>query len=938
MSANEEELDRKEMAARIREGSVDPDELPSADDISGGETRGLDRQEQAARVREGSADVGDLPSEPAPEPTPDPAPEPAPKPTPDTTPDSTGDGSGGDASDTDTTTTDSQGGGSGGTDQTSGDVPVVESEQEAREVVESRLEQQLNQDLQAGEDFTVQQTDERFQAQLTDEFRREVAEARFEEQLEEQTGRDVEPGRGFRVVRTADDRFRADLEPTGRRRSGAAARRSDADLLTAPSMVEQGFEFERLSRREIGAARRREDPDALTPESQVEQGFEFERVSGREIAAARRREDPDALTPESMVEQGVEFEQQSGAEPQRGIDRVATALNISTSRAQELAERGELQDRIDKAGLREPPTGVDISDRASDAVVGFQDSLAESERAPRDAALTAPQRRLRNLLGGGGGPAGEDFTGAQGEIESQLESQTDVDLGPTDIAFQTEVRDGERVLTGGLTREGARTVAVETAPFQDSPVEGISEAAARVEVETDLIASDVRETIRRETGVDALFKGKAPDIDLEDIGSGLVGAGAVGVATPEPATSAAGIAGAAVGAGIVGAGVVLQGEPPEAKAQTELPVQKPTQEQTEIEAPEEAVSPDAEINVPERRDRFSRSEFTTPTRGFERPSEIQVDESTSIRSRRGEVDVPTDPDDVLIRTQQATGRVRERDREETDRTVITGEDVDDVDPVIEESERLRQIREELERRQERAREEGQEFDEEPAESRRQEAMEPEVEDTTTELERDSDTLAETVKQPSVERAQQAVATRQDAGARLTAAQAPFTRSFAGIRPGLDADSIVSGDILTEAQQTNLALGDVGTRPSTIAAQDLSIQNTPVTDTVSKTATPRGTLTSTAPQTSTVATPEFSTEFPFEPSTPAFVATPPTTAPTFDAGIRARLGNIDPDVERKDRRRGDLFGRRTDVRPGDPDEVIRDLDSNSGDVDDILEVL
>lgn len=516
----------EEQARRIRQNLDEDGETETS------ETESIDRGRQADRLREGSTTVGDLPSEPA---GGDDAGG-------DRAQDGDGSGSGGDTTPTETVdgsagtggqtpaedTEDGDGGatqtlevseesgpglesGSGDSEiteqareleneflqQTSGldrdDVRVVREgdqlvtkfapgapEELATERLELQIEEQTGQDVEPGQDFTVQRTDEGgFEAVFSESFQRERATDQLETALETQYGVDVEPGEDFTVREAEGGGYTADLTQTGERRLGAAQRRQDPEALRAPSMEAQGFEFEQVTReqaatqfeealedqygvdvepgehftveetdeggfapdfttagaRRLGAARRRQDPDALTPPSMVEQGFEFDQRSAREIGAARRRENPELLTPPSQVEQGVVFRPPSvreigAARRREDPDALTPPSQVEQQPSREV---GAAIRREDPSALTPPGQITQLRRQEMRRLPGPDDPM-NAQQAVRIDAL-GPRQRAR----------------AAENIERQLEQQTGADL---EAGRDFSIVPGEEGFRASLTESG----------------------------------------------------------------------------------------------------------------------------------------------------------------------------------------------------------------------------------------------------------------------------------------------------------------------------------------------------------------------------------------------------------------------------------------------------------------------------------------------------
>lgn len=273
----------------------------------------------------------------------------------------------------------------------------------------------------------------------------------------------------------------------------------------------------------------------------------------------------------------------------------------------------------------------------------------------------------------------EDFEGQFTEIESDLEEQAEVDLKPEDIKLGTAEGDGETVVTGRLSREGRKTTAIESAPFQGTVAEPFTEAGAKLDVELDLFAEDVRGDIREETGEDVLFRGSErilPNVNVRDIGTGLVGAGAVGVATPEPITSVGGAGVVIAGSAILGtAGIAASLDEPAPQFTARRPLRTgeiDTPEgrieevlPTEFPQPDERPEPSGEIEVPEGRiDEVLPTEFPQPDEQPEPDVEIEVPEGRVQDAFPTELPEPDEPVDKFVLGASPVGRQRLREEAE----------------------------------------------------------------------------------------------------------------------------------------------------------------------------------------------------------------------------------------------------------------------------------
>jgi hypothetical protein len=179
------------------------------------------------------------------------------------------------------------------------------------------------------------------------------------------------------------------------------------------------------------------------------------------------------------------------------------------------------------------------------------------------------------------------------------------------------------------------------------------------------------------------------DIGAEDVAA----AGAAGVVTPEPITSVA-------GAGLVaGAGAVVAANEINDRLQSgeiEAPDEREEFTQTEIEVPSERQpTSTSEIDAPESRTPTFGSEINTPTEA-ESFGVAEIDVPTERQSTvPGEIDVPS------VTTSGLIERPLERRDESQERVVLDEDTIADEGQtsVLNERERLQQIRDNLERRQ-----------------------------------------------------------------------------------------------------------------------------------------------------------------------------------------------------------------------------------------------
>lgn len=233
---------------------------------------------------------------------------------------------------------------------------------------------------------------------------------------------------------------------------------------------------------------------------------------------------------------------------------------------------------------------------------------------------------------------------AQQDIIQELKEDTGVDLGPEDIKFEEVERDGETFIRGELSRQGQKTVAVESAPFQDTPLEPITETGASIDYEFDKFREENRGTFDRYV---PQFDSPIPDLsdefnaatpDAEDIFKGAAAAAPFAIAEPTPigeigVAGAFGIAGLTAGAAAAGASI-KEGLP-EAEAESALP-------SNEIPASGEFL-PSGGLGMPSttRQGAFGFAGGEVPL-----PNPDEVDTTSGIPEEGISIDVGSDPDVV----------------------------------------------------------------------------------------------------------------------------------------------------------------------------------------------------------------------------------------------------------------------------------------------------
>lgn len=154
----------------------------------------------------------------------------------------------------------------------------------------------MGQDLVPGEDFEVTKTDQGYQAQPTQEFRREQATRDLEQQLEEQTGEDLSPGQDFAVEQTADG-FQATWTEQGRRKASGDPNpftpRNEANEADQNTTTQPEQQLPSRTDKDIFSGVVSGTEDALSEVAQVASGSEETRVEfqgdGSVVNQARRK-------------------------------------------------------------------------------------------------------------------------------------------------------------------------------------------------------------------------------------------------------------------------------------------------------------------------------------------------------------------------------------------------------------------------------------------------------------------------------------------------------------------------------------------------------------------------------------------------------------------------------------------------------------------------
>ena len=182
---------------------------------------------------------------------------------------------------------------------------------------------------------------------------------------------------------------------------------------------------------------------------------------------------------------------------------------------------------------------------------------------------------------------------------------------------------------------------------------------------------------------------------VRDRPGGTVAAAGLGVAAipePTPATETAGLA---VAGTALATGAVVEGV---RRSEISVPSRGSDTSQSEIETPTNQQPQQSEVGVGSGD--VTQTEIQTPVNPQQRTGEVSVPQT---RDQTGEVSVPA------IETAQQIGITQQPDQQigqRRDEVVLDRETIDDVERAdeLDEPERLRQIREELERRQEFVRE------------------------------------------------------------------------------------------------------------------------------------------------------------------------------------------------------------------------------------------
>ena len=318
-------------------------------------------------------------------------------------------------------------------------------------------------------------------------------------------------------------------------------------------------------------------------------------------------------------------------------------------------------------------SGGGLSSPASDADSGSSGSSSGgSGGGSSGGSSSTDRRRVRETVDvdvGRGGPtrgfsaggiatpasdATATDTSSPGEDRGRIREAVDVDVsGDVPAARGDPSTEFEPVeVDSRVARPGERTTTPDSVDRAD-PTSG-----------SDVTTGDAFRSVR--------------DRDTSSFGDAAIAAGGAGVVTPEPATTAGGAALATLGAGALAIDAARRAE---------------------IDVPERD-APTREIDIPERRDRAP--EVTAPTSPTVGRPELQpgsgLDSEIAVPSQptrgTGEVDVPDATAQQLI-----GGQIT---REEDDEFVIDEDVIADREQVgeLDEAERQRQIREELERRQE----------------------------------------------------------------------------------------------------------------------------------------------------------------------------------------------------------------------------------------------
>lgn len=600
-------------------------------------------------------------------------------------------------------------------DDSRGDPEPVDSREDAAQSIDDRLS-----GIDIGAD-DIEERDGRFE--LNEETRNTISERNAAVELDEQYD-NVDIGIGD-LRRTEDGGFTV---REGERQQQAEAETAEAfdERFSGVDITERDVEFEdgTGSLNDLGAGRIQADRTEAMNETasgvvdEAAAGAAVERVSDIEDVQRQRDAEIDAFREEAADELDVDPDD---VEVTVDGDEVRAESTLTQSQAffDELAG-GRLEGVVE--------AGQDAQEATGEAVSTGVQTVGTVSALPATLAGGAAARELEavGFEAPGVGEVGDDFVedvrGSRGEVVEAFDSGAsevqDVAEPVTEVV-EDAYEFGGQAVPDVMPRDGAET---------------ITDAAGNtIDVLTDTAAAGApsQPTLGPEgvSGVDT-EPVEAPGVDNEsEGGDGLdisakdaFALGAAGVVTPEPSTTIGGgvIAGGAALA--LGAGALSQRNeidvPEDGNGRattTELDVGAGDADVVELE-PGEAGQSVSELDV--GANEVEATEIGVP------------DEPTG--STTGEVDVPTvEASGVLEQVSEG-----ELDDEETGIVdqpdfVIDDNVIEDTGPTVEipEDEQMRQIREELERRQEFVREDTDftQVDREPVRTFGEEAAEPTVE-------------------------------------------------------------------------------------------------------------------------------------------------------------------------------------------------------------------
>ena len=426
------------------------------------------------------------------------------------------------------------------------------------------------------------------------------------------------------------------------------------------------------------------DPDDV---ERTDDGFAVAEATRIEEAREELVDDIDDATLADIGEDDVAFDESDG--------QLEAELTDSAIERERETVRDALTDRA----------GAGVSPGFVAPETGFE--VGGGETAVRDISDTTRAPVLEDAAG-----TQLDAMDAREAAVDEFRSEAAGEFGVPESSVDVEFRDGDIVATAEIDREDDEDFTV-LAPGTDMPGDldellDTRPGEGDQVLETDLPTS-TREAIPfvQEGSRTAATGLAAPAVITADIGEraldGLdidtrdaTAAAAGAVAVPEPVTSTAGAAVLAGAGAAAGLGAARQ------QAEIDVPDDADELEQAEISVPAERGLVDSEVSVPDRREDFATTELDVGTADTE-VTEIETPDTPT--GRTGEIGVPS------IDAQQLIGREEFVDEDDVttigdDTTVISREDLEDTGPLVDipAEEQQRQIREELERRQEFVRE------------------------------------------------------------------------------------------------------------------------------------------------------------------------------------------------------------------------------------------